>query len=120
MPRNRSRILVLAGCIGLLGLEAALYASGMRQAATDPQVLLKEADRLAWLRDWGAAERLYAEAGNLFTSQGDKANALYSEVSVLRGSCSDSTARRLRAGSRNRSTLRRPVRSSEAFVDQAI
>jgi hypothetical protein len=41
----------------------------MRQAATDPQVLLKEADRLAWLRAWGAAERLYAEAGKLFISR---------------------------------------------------
>ena len=53
--------------------------------SSDPQLLLKEADRLAWLRAWGAAERLYAEAGKLFTAQGDQTNALYSEISVLRG-----------------------------------
>jgi hypothetical protein len=85
MPPKRSRMLTLAGCFGLLVVGTALSAGAVPQASTDPQALLKEADRLAWLRAWGAAERLYAEAGKLFGAQGDQANALYSEVSVLRG-----------------------------------
>ena len=78
-----SKQLWLIGWSALL-LVGATPASPTAQP-TDPQVLLKEADRLAWLRAWGAAERLYAEAGRLFAAQGDQASALYSEVSVLRG-----------------------------------
>ena len=73
----------------LIGWTAVLLVGATPVSPTaqpaDPQVLLKEADRLAWLRAWGAAERLYAEAEKLFAAQGDQANALYSEVSVLRG-----------------------------------
>ena len=73
----------------LIGWTAVLLVGATPVSPTaqpaDPQVLLKEADRLAWLRAWGAAERLYAEAEKLFAAQGDQASALYSEVSVLRG-----------------------------------
>jgi len=51
----------------------------------DPQKLLAEADRLAWLRVWTRAEPLYAKAQETFISAGDKRNALYAEVSRLRG-----------------------------------
>ena len=47
--------------------------------------LLTEADRLAWLRVWTRAEPLYAEAREAFVRSGDRRNALYAEVSRLRG-----------------------------------
>jgi len=43
--------------------------------ASDPSKLLQEADRLAWLRAWGAAEALYAQAEKLFSANGDERNA---------------------------------------------
>lgn len=55
------------------------------QSASDPEKLLQEADRLAWLRAWGAAEPLYAQAEKLFSANGDQRNALYAQISVLRG-----------------------------------
>lgn len=54
------------------------------QPAPDPATLLQEADRLAWLRAWGAAEATFAQAQRLFAAQGDRRNALYAEVSVFR------------------------------------
>ena len=55
------------------------------QPASDPSTLLQEADRLAWLRACFAAERLYAQAEKLFEANGDQRNALYAQISVLRG-----------------------------------
>ena len=66
-------------CVVLFGFGASA------RAQTDPHALLKEADRLAWLRAWSAAERLYRESQKLFAERGDQRNALYSEISVLRG-----------------------------------
>lgn len=63
--------------------SAVVPAQG--QKAADPHRLLAEADRLAWLRVWPAAEPLYAQARQAFTARGDGQNALYSEVSQLRG-----------------------------------
>jgi CHAT domain-containing protein/tetratricopeptide (TPR) repeat protein len=54
------------------------------QPATNPHDLLKEADRLAWLRAWSKAEPQFTEAHRLFTANGDERNALYAEVSALR------------------------------------
>ncbi len=56
-----------------------------RQGQQDPSALLKEADRLAWLRAWTAAESHFQEAQKLFLARGDDRNALYAEVSALRG-----------------------------------
>jgi hypothetical protein len=39
--------------------------SASAQPASDASKLLQEADRLAWLRAWGAAERFYAQAETL-------------------------------------------------------
>jgi hypothetical protein len=47
--------------------------------------LLAEADRLAWLRVWTRAEPLYAKAREGFIANRDQRNALYVEVSRLRG-----------------------------------
>lgn len=63
--------------LAIIGLSA--------QPAPDTTKLIQEADRLAWLRAWGAAEPLYAEAEKLFAARGDERNALYAQISVLRG-----------------------------------
>ena len=52
---------------------------------SDAHKLLAEADRLAWLRVWTRAEPLYAKARDAFIANGDERNALYAEVSRLRG-----------------------------------
>ena len=80
-----SKQLCLTAWTSLILIATTPLTTKAQQTSSDPQLLLKEADRLAWLRAWGAAERLYAEAGKLFVAQGDQASALYSEVSVLRG-----------------------------------
>jgi tetratricopeptide (TPR) repeat protein len=55
------------------------------QPAADPEALLNEADRLAWLRAWPEAEPVFTEAQRLFAARGDDRNALYAEVGALRG-----------------------------------
>jgi CHAT domain-containing protein/tetratricopeptide (TPR) repeat protein len=55
------------------------------QSSRDPDQVLKEADRFAWLRAWTAAEPRFLEAQRLFAARGDDRNALYAEVSALRG-----------------------------------
>lgn len=54
-------------------------------AQENPSELLKEADRLAWLKNWSKAEPLFARAEELFREQGDQRNALYAMVGKLRG-----------------------------------
>src|SRR5206468_1868657 len=39
-----------------------LSGSGFSQQAADPEQLLQQADRLAWLKNWTRAEPLYGEA----------------------------------------------------------
>src|SRR5262245_15845904 len=63
----------------------ACLVAGPVLAQTDPQKLLSEADRLAWLRVWTRAEPLYGNAREAFLKAGDKRNALYAEVNQLRG-----------------------------------
>jgi hypothetical protein len=63
--------------LAIIGLSA--------QSVSDTTKLIQEADRLAWLRAWSAAEPLYAEAEKLFFARGDQRNALYAQISVLRG-----------------------------------
>ena len=63
--------------LAIIGLPA--------QPASDTTKLIQEADRLAWLRAWSAAEPLYAEAEKLFSARGDQRNALYAQISALRG-----------------------------------
>src|SRR5262247_1643833 len=76
----------IAGNLWRVGL--ALLAGAIChpvRAQSDPQRLLVEADRLAWLRVWTRAEPLYAEAHQAFVAAGDQRNALYAEVNRLRG-----------------------------------
>jgi CHAT domain-containing protein/tetratricopeptide (TPR) repeat protein len=71
--------------LGLALLACSLAANALAQGTADPQKLLAEADRLAWLRAWTRAEPLYSQARAAFITAGDKRNALYAEVSRLRG-----------------------------------
>jgi CHAT domain-containing protein len=66
-------------------LLAVLQCAPAAAQASDPNQLLAEADRLAWLRVWTRAEPLYAKAREAFIASGDERNALYAEVSRLRG-----------------------------------
>src|SRR5512134_1437717 len=66
-------------------LLAFLQCSPAVAQVADSHKLLAEADRLAWLRVWTRAEPLYAKARDAFIANGDERNALYAEVSQLRG-----------------------------------
>lgn len=55
------------------------------QSQRDPEALLQEAERLAWLKAWTQAAPLYAEAERLFTARGDPRNALFARINHLRG-----------------------------------
>jgi len=80
---SRGPIAVNVWRVGFLLLASLVAAPVVGQ--TDPQKLLAEADRLAWLRVWTRAEALYATARQAFLKGDDKRNALYAEVSQLRG-----------------------------------
>src|SRR5262245_13826320 len=70
--------------VGLVLLVCAIGSSAHGQT-DNPQKLLAEADRLAWLRVWTRAEPVYGDAREAFIRVGDKRNALYAEVNRLRG-----------------------------------
>jgi len=53
-------------------------------ASSNPEILLKEANRLAWLFNWPKAEPLYIRAEQLFKEKGDLRNEVYSRVGRIR------------------------------------
>src|SRR5262249_28630274 len=70
----------IAGVIAIIGVSWPALAQ-----ENDPEKLIQQAERLAWLKAWIRAEPLYAEAARLFAARGDRRNALYAEVNRLRG-----------------------------------
>src|ERR1700719_5268561 len=54
-------------------------------ASRSPDILLAEANRLAWLFNWPKAEPLYIRAEQLFKENGDTRNEVYSRVGRIRG-----------------------------------
>lgn len=64
---------------------ALLLPHAAAQNIPDPDQLLQQADRLAWMKNWSRAEPLYADAERLFEARGDRRNALYAAVNKLRG-----------------------------------
>ena len=63
--------------MGALWLAAAMSLAIVgAQSTAEPHGILREADRLAWLRAWGAAERHFVEARKLLSARGDERNAL--------------------------------------------
>ena len=75
--------LVSMSCLALLLAGSAVLALSLSQE--DPAEILKEADRLAFLRNWSRAEPLFARAEQLFRERGDERNTLYAMVGKLRG-----------------------------------
>jgi CHAT domain-containing protein len=53
-------------------------------ASGNPEILLKEANRLSWLFNWPKAEPLYIRAEQLFKDKGDTRNEVYSRVGRIR------------------------------------
>lgn len=53
-------------------------------ALTNPEVMLAEANRLAWLFNWPKAEPLYLRAEELFKEKGDTRNEIYARVGRIR------------------------------------
>ena len=72
------------GLLRLVTLSALALAIPLPMAHAGPAELLKEADRLAWLRAWTAAGPLFAQAEREFSAAGDQRNALYAKISHLR------------------------------------
>jgi len=52
--------------------------------SNNPEVLLEEANRLAWLSNWPKAEPLYIRAEALFRAKGDTRNEIYARVGRIR------------------------------------
>src|SRR6266704_3117729 len=50
----------------------------------NPEILLAEANRLAWLFNWPKAEPLYVRAEELFRERGDTRNEIYARVGRIR------------------------------------
>lgn len=59
-----------------VAISVVVAAPAGAQSAPDPHQLLKEDDRLAWLRTWPQAESQFAEAQKLFAAAGDERNAV--------------------------------------------
>jgi CHAT domain-containing protein len=53
-------------------------------ASSNPEILLTDANRLAWLFNWPKAEPLYIRAEQLFKEKGDTRNEVYSRVGRIR------------------------------------
>ena len=51
----------------------------------DAERLLADGDKLAWLKNWQAAEPFFEKAEVLFRERGDKRNELYARISRMRG-----------------------------------
>src|SRR5215467_7596384 len=55
-----------------------------QQASKNPEILLREANRLAWLFNSRKAEPLYVRAEELFKERGDTRNEIYARVGRIR------------------------------------
>ena len=54
------------------------------RSSQNPEILLAEANRLAWLSNWPKAEPLYVRAEELFREKGDTRNEVYARVGRIR------------------------------------
>jgi CHAT domain-containing protein len=54
------------------------------RTSNNPEILLEEANRLAWLLNWPRAGPLYARAEELFKAKGDTRNEVYARVGRIR------------------------------------
>ncbi len=72
-------VLATAGVLALCA--APCFADDAARSGADA---LREAERLSWLRNWSAAQPLYAEAEKQFRASGDRRNALFANISGIR------------------------------------
>jgi CHAT domain-containing protein len=70
---------------GVVALTVFLCNPASGQNMSNPEQLLAEAERLAWMKAWTKAEPLYAAAERAFAARGDRRNALYAQINALRG-----------------------------------
>lgn len=82
---SRGPLAPLVRHVGLLLLAAVLCQPASAQTSADPEKLIEQADRLAWVKAWTRAAPLYAEAERLYAARGDRRNALYAQINNLRG-----------------------------------
>ena len=72
--------------IGFLAVWTGLILPSVSKAQQDDaRQLLAEGDRLAWLKNWQAAEPFFGKAEALFRESGDRRNELYAQISRIRG-----------------------------------
>ena len=74
------RVQVLAVYAGVLLIGHSAFGQ-----PEDAERLLADGDKLAWLKNWQAAEPLFDKAEILFRERGDKRNELYARISRMRG-----------------------------------
>ena len=74
------RIQVLA--VYAVGFVLGRSAFGQQGEA---ERLIAQGDKLAWLKNWQAAEPFFEKAEVLFRERGDKRNELYARISRMRG-----------------------------------
>jgi len=92
-----SIVVVGAAVVGLSHKYAWIYLTRKQQprplagdalrnpeTSDNPEALLSEANRLAWLFNWPRAEPLYAAAEELFRKSGDTRNEAYARVGRIR------------------------------------
>ena len=72
---------------GLGSLRRRSFSSATTQAHSRMKAkhLLAEGDRLAWLKNWQAAEPFFEKAEAVFRERGDRRNELYAQISRIRG-----------------------------------
>jgi tetratricopeptide (TPR) repeat protein len=61
-------------------------------ASNNPDTLLAEANRLAWVFNWPKAEPLYVRAEELFKQRGDTRNEIYARVGRIRAQAEASSS----------------------------
>ena len=73
--------------VQVLAVYAVVFVLGHSAfgQADDAERLLADGDRLAWLKNWQAAEPFFEKAEVLFRERGDKRNELYARISRMRG-----------------------------------
>ena len=73
--------------IQVLAVYAAAFVLGHSAFGQQGEAerLIAEGDKLAWLKNWQAAEPFFEKAEVLFRERGDKRNELYARISRMRG-----------------------------------
>ena len=76
---------VLTLCLCLVEVSFVAASGAPKALSKSPDELLKEADRLAWIKNWTRAEPLFRAAGAGYHKRGDRRNELYAHIGRLRG-----------------------------------